>query len=162
MVAPIGTVSALGSMASLGSLSAVARNGRPMVVGSAATTGNHLPARRIPKIAPKPIPSTDVRISDAARKALADANLRSVSGPSFIAGETAAVARANRLTLADVGIAGSVSNLGTRESMAQAGRSGVAVSDQVLMSLILALMAEVRNSKDASLPTQASQLIASQ
>jgi hypothetical protein len=162
VVAAIGAVSALGNMASLGSLSAVARNGRPLAVGAAATTGNQLPARRIPKQAPEPMPSTEVRISDAGRKALADASLRSVSRPSFIAVETAALARANRVPLADVGVAGSVSNLGIHAGAAQAGRSEVAVSDQVLMSLILALLAEVRDSANAPATMQASQRIASQ
>lgn len=162
MVAAIGAVSALGGMASLGSLSAVARNGRPLAVGAAATTGNQLPARRIPRQAPASMPSTEVRISDAGRKALADANLRSVSRPSFIAVETAALARANRVALADIGVAGSVSNLGIHAGVAQAGRSEVTVTDQVLMSLILALLAEVRGSGNASATMQASQLIASQ
>lgn len=162
MVAAIGVVSALGSMASLGSLSAVARNGRPLAVGAAASTGNQLPVRKIPKQAAEPMPSAEVRISDTARKALADAEVRSVSKPSFIAVETAALARANRVTLADVGIAGSVSNLGIREAVAQPGRSEVAVSDQVLMSLILALLAEVRGSGNESATTQANQLVASQ
>lgn len=162
MVAAIGVVSALGGMASLGSLSAVARSGRPLAVGAAATTGNQLPARKIRKQASEPMPSTEVHISAAGRKALADADVRSVSKPSFIAVETAAVARANRVTPADVGIAGSVSNLGIGEGGEHPGRSEVAVSDQVLMSLILALLAEVRSSGNESATMQANQLVASQ
>lgn len=161
MVAAIGGVGPLGSMASLSVLGISARGGRPLAVGAAATTGNQIPVRKVPKLTPEPAPSTEVKISDAGRKALAAFEARSVLRPSFVASESAAVARANRVAPADVGIAGSVSNLRAGESAIPAGKSDVALSDQALMSLILALLAEVQGSENASVAAQAHQLAAS-
>lgn len=161
MVAAIGGVGPLGNMASLSVLGISARGGRPLAVGAAATTGSQVPVRRVLKLAPGPTPSTEVKISDAGRKALACAETHSASKPGFVAMESAALARANRVAPADVGIAGSVSNLGAGESVTPAGKSDVALSDQVLMSLILALLAEARSSENASVAAQANQLTAS-
>jgi hypothetical protein len=74
----------------------------------------------------------------------------------------AALARANRVAPAEVGVAGSVSNLGAGESSPLVGNSEVGLSDQALMSLILALLAEVRSSENAAAATQAHLLSASQ
>jgi hypothetical protein len=63
---------------------------------------------------------------------------------------------------AEVGVAGSVSNLGAGESSPLVGNSEVGLSDQALMSLILALLAEVRSSENAAAATQAHLLSASQ
>jgi hypothetical protein len=162
MVAAIGVVGALGSMGSIGALGLAARGGRPLAVGAAATTGNQMPVRKVPKQAPAPMPSTVVNISEDGRRALAVAHARVDSKPSFVATEMAALARANRVAPAEVGVAGSVSNLGAGESSPLVGNSEVGLSDQALMSLILALLAEVRSSENAAAATQAHLLSASQ
>ena len=161
MVAAIGVVGALGTTASLGGLSLTARTGRPLAVGAAATTGNQMPVRKVPKQAPAPMPSTVVNISEDGRRALAVAHARVDSKPSFVATEMAALARANRVAPADVGVAGSVSNLGAGDGAVRAGNSDVGLSDQALMSLILSLLAEVHRSDAASVAIQANQAVAS-
>jgi hypothetical protein len=107
------------------------------------------------------MPSTVVNISESGRKALAVDDVRSNTKPSFVAMETAALARANRVAPADVGVAGSVSNLGAGDGAVRAGNSDVGLSDQALMSLILSLLAEVHRSDAASVAIQANQAVAS-
>ena len=160
MVAAIAAIGGPGSTVSLGNVGFAARNGRPIAVGAAATTGNQLPVRKVPKPAPSPMPSAEVKISDAGRKAFATVDVQSTSKPSFVATETAALARANGVAPVDVGMAGSVSHLGTRGGASGAASSEVTLSDRALVALILALLAEVRSSENASIVVQASQLIA--
>lgn len=160
MVAGIAAIGGAGAMASLGSLSFVARNGRPLAVGAAITTGNQLPVRKLPKQPPSPQPSAEVKISDAGWKALQSADLQSTSKPGFVARESAALARAHGVAPADVGVAGSVSHLLPSEALSDVASSEALVSDRALVSLILALLAEVRGSDNAAVVAQASQLVA--
>lgn len=161
MVAAIAAVGGPGTMASLGGLSFAARNGRPLAVGAAITTGNQLPVRKLPKHPPSPQPSADVKISDAGRKALQSADVQSTSKSGFVSRESAALARANGMEPADVGVAGSVSHLLPSESVANAASSEAVVWHRALVSLILALLAEVRSSDNAAVVAQASQIVAS-
>jgi len=161
MVAAIAAIGGQGVMASLGSLSFAARNGRPLAVGAAATTGNQLPVRKVPKQPPPPPPSAEVKISDAGKKALAAADIQLTSKPGFVAAESAAFARANGVAPADVGVAGSVPPVGASKGVSSAGSSEAVISDRALVSLILALLAEVRSSDNAAVVAQASHLVAS-
>ncbi len=161
MVAAIAAIGGAGTMASLGSLSFASRNGRPLAVGAAITTGNQLPVRKLPKQPPSPQPSAEVKISDAGWKALASADIQSPLKPGFVARESAALARANGVAPADVGVAGSVSHLAPSDAASYAASSEAVVSDRALVFLILALLAEVRSSDNAAVVAQASQLVAS-
>ena len=161
MVAAIAAIGGPGVMVSLGSLGFAARNGRPLAVGAATTTGDQLPVRKVPRQPPPPLPSAEVKISDAGKRALAAADIQVSSKPGLVARESAALARANGAAVADVGLAGSVSNLAPSDGVSNAASSEAVVSDQALVSLILALLAEVRSTDNAAMVAQASHLVAS-
>ncbi len=161
MVMAIGSVGALASMASLGSLSAMARTGRPLPIGAAATSGNQAPLRKIATAVPSPLQSADVRISDAGREALAASESREAVKVSFIASETAAAARANRGESASIPVAGSTALHAPGDALANAGISETTSSDRLLVSLILALLAQLDGKENSAAVSQASQLVVS-
>lgn len=161
MVAAIAAIGGPGVMASLGSLGIAARNGRPLAVGAATTTGDQLPVRKVPRQPPPPLPSAEVKISDAGMRALAAADIQVSSKSGLVARESAALARANGAAAADVGLAGSVSNLAPSDGVSYAASSEAVVSDRALVSLILALLADVRSTDNAAMVAQASHLVAS-
>jgi len=163
MVAAVAAIGGPGAMATLGSLSFAARNGRPLAAGAAGTLGSQQPVRKRPIQLPSPSPqaSADVKISDAGWRALASADVQSSVKPGLVARESAALARANGVAPADVGVAGMVSRLSPGEAVSGAVSSPAVVSDLALVSLILALLAEVRNTENCAVVAQATQLVAS-